>query len=115
MNFSQIIRIEDGKLYFSDEMNEKSIDLRKSANILYESVYKESVIDKLLRKRNKNIYAGIKNYNIDGMASITLFEDDKKYVFEMDINETNQDKQTEIWNDINCKLNRQGFWLLDWR
>ena len=49
------------------------------------------------------------------MASITLFDDGKKYVFEMNINETNQDKQTEIWNDINCKLNRQGFWLLDWR
>ncbi len=77
--------------------------------------YKDShVTRKILEQETLNIYAGIKNNNIDGMASITLFEDDKKYIFEMDINETNQDKQMEIWNDINCELNRQGFWLLDW-
>jgi hypothetical protein len=114
MDFSQIKKIENGQLFFSDLDNERSIDLRKSAQICYEFFNKSTVVDKLFRKKEKNIYTGIKNFNIDGKAYITLFGENEKYIFEMDVNENNRSKQTEIWNYTNIKLNEQGFWLLDW-
>lgn len=54
MDFSQIKKIENGQLFFSDLDNERSIDLRKSAQICYEFFNKSTVVDKLFRKNENN-------------------------------------------------------------
>ena len=47
MDFSQITRIEDGKVFFLDDGVEKNIVLKVSANSWYESFHKSSFIDKI--------------------------------------------------------------------
>lgn len=54
MDFSQIKKIENGQLFFSDLDYERSIDLRKSAQICYEFFNKSTVVDKLFRKKENN-------------------------------------------------------------
>ena len=85
VDFSQITRIEDGKVFFLDDGVEK-----------------------------KNVYAGIKNFCIDGMAYIKFYDKDNEYRFDMKVEKTNLDKKREEWERINIALHNQGYWLLDW-
>lgn len=114
VDFSQITRIEDGKVFFLDDGVEKNIVLKVSANSWYESFHKSSFIDKIFRKKTKNVYAGIKNFCIDGMAYIKFYDKDNEYRFEMKVEKTNLDKKREEWERINIALHNQGYWLLDW-
>lgn len=91
----------------------KGIDLKKSSEIWYDSSHKDTFLDKLLGKRKKNIYVGIKEFCIDGIAYIKLYDENCEYCFEMDVSEKNLDDRRKEWDEINCKINRQGYWLLD--
>lgn len=113
MNISDITRIEDGKLYFAEGDGEHALDLRTSADALFDAYYKSHFWDKFLGTRRKNIYVGAREFVVDGTASIVLFDKTYKYEFEMEVNQENVIECRERWHEINCGLNAQGFWLLD--
>ena len=114
MNISQITKVDGGYLFFFEDDIEKKINLKESSEIWYSLSHKDTFLDKLLGKRKKNIYAGIKNFCIDGIAYIKLYDNNHEYCFEMIVSEDNLADRRKEWDEINCKLNRQGYWLLDW-
>lgn len=114
MNISQITKIEDGQVFYLEHNIEKTINLKKSSEIWYDFFHKDTFLDKILKKRKKNIYAGIKNFCIDGISYIKLFDTDCEYLFEIEVNENNLIERRKEWDEINCKINGQGFWLFDW-
>lgn len=51
VDFSQITKIEEGKVFFLDDGVEKNIVLKVSADSWYESFHKSRFIDRVFRKK----------------------------------------------------------------
>lgn len=113
MDITDIIRADKTYLYFIDNGTERSIALRASADIWWDMRHKASLKDRLLRKKQKNIYAGEKCFCIDGTAYIKLFDKDTEYLFEMYVSADDVTEKRRIWSEVNTMLNKQGFWLFD--
>lgn len=114
MQVSDIINIQNGILYYIDKDEEKSIVLQESADVWYDRFHKKSIFDVLFNNKKKNKYAGTKSFCIDGIAYLYLFGEGREYRFEMLINASNISDKRKEWDELNSKLNSQGYWLLDW-
>lgn len=114
-DFSQITKIENEQVYYCEEGTEQAISLVDSADIWYDTNHKDSFADKLFGKRKKNQYAGIKSFVTKGTAYINLYGKNCEYCFTMHVNENNLIDKRKEWDELNTKLNNQGYSLLDWK
>lgn len=113
MDISQIIKIDSGKLFYSENGTEKYVDLKKSSYIWYDRSHKDTIIDKISGRRKKNIYAGVKCFCTDGTAYIKLYDDNCEYCFEMNVCADNLAEMSKQWGRDKLPY-KQGYWLFDW-
>lgn len=114
MQVSDIINIQNGILYYLDKDIEKSIVLQESADVWYDTFHKKSILDVLFNSKKKNKYVGTKSFCVDGIAYLNLYSKCCEYRFEMLISDSDISVKRKEWDELNAKLNSQGYWLLDW-
>lgn len=115
-SLSAIKKIEDGVLFFEADGMQNKIELKQSAEVWWDKHHKFSLLDVMLKKKQKNIYVGDKCFNLN-KTYIRLYSNNNEIVFEKaipeDFDTSDVCELMAYWEDVNGKLNRQGFWLFD--
>lgn len=118
LDMDSIIGISDTFLKYKDNENiEQMIDLKESAGIWWKKHHKETFLTKLMRKKQKCIYAGNKEFRIGEISYIELYTTKEQIRFVLKIPYT--DEQSILipfqkkWEEINIALHKEGYWLFD--
>lgn len=113
-----ITGISDTLLKYKDNDGiEQVIDLKESAGIWWKKHHKETLLTKIMRKKQKCIYAGNKEFRIGEISYIELYTNKEQIRFDLKI--PNTDEQSilmpfrEKWEEINMALHKEGYWLFD--
>ena len=115
LRFDQITKIERGGLFFDDGGTEKRIDLQTSADRWWEIHHKPRFGDAVLRRKKKNRYAGVKEFGgVSDVRYFKLFDETEEYCFQICLAEHNPAEILPILQDINARINKEGYWLYDW-
>lgn len=115
-DFECIKAIRDGAVLCEKEGHIEKIDIKKSAERWWDIHHKESVMDKLFRKKARNIYAGDKCFNFSE-PYIRLYAAEDEIVFrkklpeEADTSDACEFKMR--WDQIKTDLHQTGYWLFD--
>lgn len=117
-DMDHITDISDTLLKYKDNKNmEQVIDLRESACIWWKRHHKETLLTKIMRKKQKCIYAGNKEFRIGEISYIELYTKKGQIRFGLNIPYTNEQNILipfrEKWDEINIALNKEGYWLFD--
>ena len=114
-DLSLIDKIEDGYIFFTVSTMQNRINIKESACIWWELHNKNSFINTILRKKEKNVYAGDKCWGWNFYKPyIRLYSGNDEIIFYKQISDDfDIDELHKIWSDINSKLNKQGYWLFD--
>lgn len=118
LDMDSIIRISDTLLKYKDNENvEQIINLKESADIWWEKHNKSTLLSKLLRKKQKNIYAGNKAFCIGETSYIELYTKNKQIRFTFKVPYTTEQSVImpfqEKWDELNIALHKEGYWLFD--
>ena len=118
LNMDSIISISNTLLKYKDNDNiEQVIDLKESASIWWEKHNKETFLTKIMRKKQKNIYAGNKEFCIGEMSYIELYTKNEqiRFILKIPYAEEQSVLRTfrEKWEEINIALQKEGYWLFD--
>lgn len=103
--------------YKDNDGIEQMIDLKESAGIWWKKHHKETLLTKIMRKKQKCIYAGNKEFRIGEISYIELYTNKEQIRFGLRI--PNTDEQSvlmpfrEKWEEINMALHKEGYWLFD--
>lgn len=116
-NLERIQNISDGKMtYLNLKEESETINLKESALLWWEKHNKESLIDKLLKRKNKNKYVGDKFWGF-GESYLRFYKDNDEIMFVKEIpnNMATSDfcEARSFWEDIMLKLHETGYWLFD--
>ncbi len=108
--------IHSGMLIYEEDEKTEKIDLKKSAELWWDKHHKATLMDILLRKRAQNIYVGDKCFNFSEPYIRLYVEKDeiiftKRFPDEVDTSDASEFRTW--WDDINRRLNQQGYWLFD--
>lgn len=113
-----ITGISDTLLKYKDNDGiEQVIDLKESAGIWWKKHHMETLLTKIMRKKQKCIYAGNKEFRIGEISYIELYTNKEQIRFDLKI--PNTDEQSilmpfrEKWEEINMALHKEGYWLFD--
>ncbi len=113
-----ITGISDTLLKYKDNDGiEQVIDLKESAGIWWKKHHKETLLTKIMRKKQNCIYAGNKEFRIGEISYIELHTNKEQICFDLKI--PNTDEQSilmpfrEKWEEINMALHKEGYWLFD--
>lgn len=117
-DMDSITGISDTLLKYKDNENiEQVIDLKESAGIWWEKHHKETLLTKIMRKKQKCIYAGNKEFRIGGISYIELYTNKEQIRFGLKIPYTDEQSALmpfrEKWEEINIALHKEGYWLFD--
>ena len=117
-DMDSITGISDTLLKYKDNENiEQVIDLKESAGIWWEKHHKETLLTKIIRKKQKCIYAGNKEFRIGGISYIELYTNKEQIRFGLKISYTDEQSTLmpfrEKWEEINIALHKEGYWLFD--
>lgn len=117
-DMDSITGISDTLLKYKDNDGiEQVIDLKESAGIWWKKHHKETLLTKIMRKKQKCIYAGNKEFRIGEISYIELYTNKEQIRFDLKI--PNTDEQSilmpfrEKWEEINMALHKEGYWLFD--
>lgn len=117
-DMDSITGISDTLLRYKDNDNiEQVIDLKESAYIWWEKHHKETILTKIMKKKQKCIYAGNKEFRIGEISYIELYTNKGQIRFGLKI--PNTDEQSvlipfiEKWEELNIALHKEGYWLFD--
>lgn len=117
-DMDSITGISDTLLKYKDNDGiEQMIDLKESAGIWWKKHHKETLLTKIMRKKQKCIYAGNKEFRIGEISYIELYTNKEQIRFGLRI--PNTDEQSvlmpfrEKWEEINMALHKEGYWLFD--
>ena len=118
INMDSIISISNTLLKYKDnESAEHKIDLKESASIWWEKYNEETLLTKILRKKQRNRYVGNKAFSIGEMSYIELFTQNEQIRFVLEIPYTKEQSVLipfrKKWDKINVALNNEGYWLFD--
>lgn len=115
-DFECIKAIRDGAVLCEKEGHIEKIDIKKSAERWWDIHHKESVMDKLFRKKARNIYTGDKCFNFSE-PYIRLYEAENEIVFRKrfpeDVDTSDACEFKMWWDQINMDLHQMGYWLFD--
>lgn len=107
----------DGMLHYEDNGKPVKIDIKKSAALWWDTHHRRTVMDKLLRKRTRNKYAGDKCFTYTE-AYIRMYVDGDEIIFRKkfpDEQDTSDGCEFRMWwSQINRDFNKQGYWLFDY-
>lgn len=117
-DMDSITGISDTLLKYKDNENiEQVIDLKESAGIWWKKHHKETLLTKIMRKKQKCIYAGNKEFRIGGISYIELYTNKEQIRFGLIIPYTDEQSVLmpfrEKWEKINIALHKEGYWLFD--
>ncbi|MDE7207341.1 MAG: hypothetical protein K2N90_09340 [Lachnospiraceae bacterium] len=117
-DMDSITGISDTLLKYKDNENiEQVIDLKESAGIWWKKHHKETLLTKIMRKKQKCIYAGNKEFRIGGISYIELYTNKEQIRFGLKIPYTDEQSVLmpfrEKWEEINIALHKEGYWLFD--
>lgn len=118
LSINSIISISNTLLKYKDNENiEQIIDLKKSADIWWEMYHKNNLLSKIMRKKQKNKYAGNKVFTIGKTSYIELYTKNKQIRFTLEVPYTKDQSVLmlfrEKWDEINTALHKEGYWLFD--
>lgn len=118
LNMDSIISISNTLLKYKDNDNiEQVIDLKESASIWWEKHNKKTFLTKIMRKKQKNIYAGNKAFCIGEISYVELYTNNEqiRFILKIPYAEDQSVLRTfrEKWEEINIALQKEGYWLFD--
>lgn len=115
-DFGCIQGVCDGMLLYEDNGESVKIDIRKSAGLWWDCHNRNTIMNRLRKKRTKNIYAGDKCFAYTE-AYIRLYADEREILFkkkfpdEWDTNDVHEFRKW--WEQINSDFHKLGYWLFD--
>lgn len=115
-NFECIGGIRGGVVLYEDNGKIVKIDIKESAEYWWEIHHKQTIIDRLSKKKYKNKYAGDKCFNfVESYIRLYTEEDEiifkKKFPQELDTSDACEFRM--YWDRINQDINKSGYWLFD--
>lgn len=118
LDMDSITDISGTLLKYKDNENiEQMIDLKESAGMWWKRHHKESLLTKIMRKQQKCIYAGNKEFRIGGISYIELYTSKEQIRFVLKVPYTDEQSilmpLQEKWEKINIALHKEGYWLFD--
>lgn len=115
IGIEKITKIEDGCLFYDDNGTERRISLRTSADRWWDLYHKPDLADRLLGRKKRNKYAGVKVFGgVSDTRYFKLFDQTEEYCFEIRIGERSLSEILPILQSVNEKLRLQGYRLMDW-
>lgn len=117
LDMNSITSISNALLKYKDNENiEQIINLKESAGIWWEEHHRETLLAKIMRKKQKCIYVGNKEFRIGDMSYIELYTKKEQIRFILKIPYTEENilmPFREKWEGINIALQKEGYWLYD--
>ena len=118
LDMNSITDVSDTLLKYKDNENiERMIDLKESASIWWEKYHKETLLSKIMRKKQKCRYAGNKEFRIGEISYIEFYTKNEQMRFGLKIPYTKEQSVLipflKKWEEINIALHKGGSWLFD--
>ena len=108
--------IRDGMLIYEVDGKTEKIEIKNCAECWWDYHHKRTLMDVLLNRRAKNIYAGDKCFNFaESYIKVYVGQDEIvfKKIFSDEVDTSDACEFRKWWGEINKSLNQQGYWLFD--